>query len=222
MLSKEEWRRRKRRKQYIRLGIFAAGCLAVLILAILGIRGLVSHLLTWNGSGVLRKAGDVSVEKMLLTVNEYSRPQTELKEIKGIVLHYAGEAGSTAVAQRNYYENLRLKQETYASVHFIVGIDGEIIQCIPLTELAYATKDRNSDTISIEFCHADTSGEPSEKTYKALVQLAAFLCEEYELKTADVLRHYDATGLECPSYYVKQPAAWTKFLQDVEAAQKEL
>ena len=33
-----------------------------------------------------------------------------------------------------------------------------MIQCIPVSEMAYAAAPRNNDTISIETCHPDESG----------------------------------------------------------------
>ena len=44
---------------------------------------------------------------------------------------------------RNYFENLRTTQERMASAHFIIGLEGEIIQCVPLNEIAYAVKGEN-------------------------------------------------------------------------------
>ena len=76
-----------------------------------------------------------------------------------IVIHYVGNPGTTAKANRNYFESLSSGEtETYASSHFIVGLEGEVIQCIPLTEIAYASNIRNEDTVAIEVCHPDETG----------------------------------------------------------------
>jgi N-acetylmuramoyl-L-alanine amidase len=104
-----------------------------------------------------------------------------------------------------------------------VGLEGEVIQCIPLTEISYASNDRNSDTISIEVCHPDETGEFSPVTYDRVVELTAWLCETFRLNPAtDVIRHYDVTGKDCPKYYVENPAAWAQFLADVADAQARL
>ena len=169
------------------------------------------------------------VEQDYLTVNEWSRPGTELEEINGVVIHYVGNPGTTAHANRNYFESLSSgKEGTYASSHFIVGLDGEVIQCIPLTEIAYASNDRNGDTVSIEVCHPDETGEFAPVTYDRTVELTAWLCTQFELEPeTGVIRHYDVTGKECPRYYVEHPEAWDAFRADVaeavtrlEAAQK--
>ena len=72
-----------------------------------------------------------------LTVNEYSRPGIELSEVNGVVVHYTGNPGTTAEQNRSYYKNLAETKETYASSHFVIGMDGKIIQCVPLDEIAY-------------------------------------------------------------------------------------
>ena len=164
------------------------------------------------------------VEQDYLTVNEWSRPGTELEQIDGVVIHYVGNPGTTAHANRNYFESLSSGQEgTYASSHFIVGLEGEVIQCVPLTEVAYASNTRNGDTVSIEVCHPDETGAFSPVTYDRVVELTAWLCVRFKLDPeTDVIRHYDVTGKECPRYYVEHPEAWDAFRADVSAAIKEL
>ena len=162
------------------------------------------------------------VEKDYLTVNPYSRPGEPLEKINGVVIHYVGNPGTTAHANRNYFESLASGLEnTYASSHFIVGLEGEVIQCVPLTEIAYASNTRNGDTVSIEVCHPDETGEFSRVTYDRTVELTAWLCREFRLDPSqDVIRHYDVTGKECPRYYVEHPEAWDDFRADVASEMK--
>ena len=162
------------------------------------------------------------VEKDYLTVNPYSRPGEPLEKINGVVIHYVGNPGTTAHANRNYFESLASGLEnTYASSHFIVGLEGEVIQCVPLTEIAYASNTRNGDTVSIEVCHPDETGEFSPVTYDRTVELTAWLCREFRLDPSqDVIRHYDVTGKECPRYYVEHPEAWDDFRADVASEMK--
>ena len=159
------------------------------------------------------------VSEELLTENPWSRPGTELERIKGVVIHYVGNPGTTAEANRSYFESLSAgTEDIYASAHFIVGLDGEVIQCIPLTEWAYASNARNEDTVSIEVCHPDDTGEFSNVTYDRVVELTAWLCDTFDLKTTDVIRHYDVSGKDCPKYYVEHEDAWQQFLTDVDEA----
>lgn len=159
----------------------------------------------------------LTIEKNFLTPNEYSRPETPLTGVKSIVVHYTGNPGSTAAGNRNYFENLKTKQTTSASSHYVVGLEGEVIQCVPLNEVAYASNNRNEDSISIETCHPDKEGKFNKKTYESLVALTALLCEEFDLDREDIIRHYDVTGKKCPLYYVEHPEEWEAFKDDVMA-----
>ncbi len=164
-----------------------------------------------------KKVGDMpQIDVQLLTSNPYSRPQTKLKKVKGLVIHYVANPGTTAQQNRNYFEGLKDSKITKASSHFIIGLDGEIIQCIPSGEIAYASNERNEDTLSIECCHPDATGKFNQETYDSLVHLTAWLCGKFDLTTRDVIRHYDVTGKQCPLYYVENPKAWQQFLTDVQ------
>lgn len=151
----------------------------------------------------------------LIDVNEYSRPGTGLASVNGIVIHYTANPGTTAEQNRSYFQNLKDTGETYASSHFVIGIDGEIVQCVPCNEIAYASNERNEDTIAIECCIPDETGEFSEATYQSLVELVTWLMGRYDLGTDDVIRHYDVTGKECPKYYVENKDAWVRFKEDL-------
>ena len=161
------------------------------------------------------------VDVRLLTPNEYSRPELPLVEVKGVVVHYVANPCSTALENRDYFESLKNQKgsnATSVSSHFVIGLEGEVIQCIPLNEVAYASNNRNSDTISIECSHPDTTGKFYDSTYTSLVNLCAYLCREFELEAEDVIRHYDVTGKACPKYFVDHEDKWVQFQEDVETA----
>ena len=151
----------------------------------------------------------------LLTVNPYSRPGIAIQGVNGIVIHYTANPGTTAMQNRNYFEGLKDSGEAKVSSHFVIGLSGEIVQCIPSSEIAYASNSRNSDTLSIECCHPDKSGLFTAETYHSLIELTAFLCGKFNLTADDVIRHYDITGKLCPKYYVEHEDAWSKFKEDV-------
>ena len=159
--------------------------------------------------------GCPEIDVQLLTPNQYSRPQIALEQVNGIVVHYTANPGSSAQNNRDYFENLSKTGENSVSSHFVIGIDGEIIQCIPTSEVAYASNHRNSDTISIECCHPDESGVFTDSTYTSLVQLTAWLCRDHGIEASDVIRHYDVTGKNCPKYFVEHEDAWAQFREDV-------
>jgi len=174
--------------------------------------------LTHSVLGLSRNTKIISgpeIIEMLLTPNEYSRPQTPLNNVSSVVIHYTANPGTRAEANRNYFESLRIKKNTSSSSHFVIGLKGEIIQCIPLDEISYASNDRNYDTISIECCHPDESGEFNDETYKSLVALTAWICCEYNLDKEDIIRHYDVSGKKCPLYYVEHEDKWEDLKDDV-------
>ncbi len=156
-------------------------------------------------------------EEQLLTPNENSRPQTQIEKVTGIVIHYVGNPNTTAKQNRDYFEDLAITKETSASSHYVVGLEGEIIQCIPLNEVAYATRHRNIDTISIEVCHPTEDGKFNEESYEAVIELVSWLVVEYDLSVEDVIRHYDVTGKECPKYFVDHESAWDDFKMDIQS-----
>ena len=100
----------------------------------------------------------------------------------------------------------------------MVGLDGEIVQCVPTWEVAYASNERNKDTVSIECCHPDESGKFTQETYRSMVQLSAWLCMKFDLTEDDVIRHYDVTGKNCPKYFVEDEEAWKQFKADIKTA----
>lgn len=75
------------------------------------------------------------IDVQLLDINEYSRPGIESDGITGIVIHYTANPGSTAQENRDYFEGLKDTHETSASSNFVVGLEGEIIQCVPTWEV---------------------------------------------------------------------------------------
>ena len=153
------------------------------------------------------------IEEDIIRVNGTARRGVSLEGLTGIVIHYIGNPGTTAAQNRNYFNN----PDTTVSAHFVVGLEGEIIQCVPLHEKSSASNHRNADTISIEVCHPDESGVFTDASYVSLVRLTAWLCRECGFGTDAVIRHHDITGKACPLWFVEDPAAWAAFLEDVDA-----
>ncbi len=216
--------RERRKQQLMRRAMIILGiCFVCILVIIIFCRKIVNR----QGADGVAGIDNTGVEGMpdldveLLDVNEYSRPGIPLEQVNGVVIHYTANPGSSAMANRNYFEGLKDVQSTKASSHFIVGIEGEIVQCIPCDEIAYASNSRNSDTISIECCHLDETGQFTDATYDSVINLTAWLCARYGLDSQEVIRHYDVTGKECPKYFVDHEDAWDKFRQDVDTKIKD-
>lgn len=195
--------------------------LAAVIVVLLIIRAVLAAFMPGTPSSADETPEDTPdapewVERALLPINEYSRPGEKLTAVNGVVVHYTGNPGTTAEQNRSYFAGLAQSGETFASSNFVIGLDGEILECVPLDEVAYASSQRNYDTLSIEVCHPDDTGEFNQASYDALVKLVQWLIDTYDLERDQILRHYDVTGKECPRYYVQHPEAWEAFLDDLE------
>ncbi|MCU6747911.1 peptidoglycan recognition protein family protein [Faecalicatena acetigenes] len=212
--SRNTYRYSKRKKQlYTKIGL----CV-LLILTQLSILYACIGKQNKDNTGIRVDASKPEIDVQLLDVNEYSRPGIESDGITGIVIHYTANPGSTAQENRDYFNGLKDSGETSVSSNFVIGLEGEIIQCVPTWEVAYASNERNRDTVSIECCHPDKSGEFTKETYRSAVQLTAWLCEKFGLTENEVIRHYDVTGKNCPKYFVENEKAWELFKGDVKAA----
>lgn len=152
------------------------------------------------------------IDKQIIQQHSTARTGMQLTDIKNIVIHYVGNPDTTAQNNRDYFN----KPTTGVRSHFVVGLDGEIIQCIPLWEKSAASNNRNIDTISVEVCHPDETGEFNTDTYNSVIKLCVWLCKELGLDEKDIIRHYDITEKICPKYYVENPEEWENFKEDVK------
>jgi N-acetylmuramoyl-L-alanine amidase CwlA len=174
----------------------------------------------------------VELEQKLLTPNKYSRPQTALHKIKGLIMHWVANPQTSAEFNRNYFEMRKNGKLGYGSAHLIVGLTGEIIQCIPLDEVAHhagptsKTTDEakkvfgdypNGCLLGIETCHMDWDGHYTEETLRSAIKLCAWLCQQFDLTEYDIYTHHFVTGKDCPKWFVNNPDEWVRFINEVEA-----
>ena len=162
--------------------------------------------------GVADRFPDLPITEDFLTINEYSRPGLALSSNpQYIVIHYTANPGSTAKQNRDYFEGLKDSHQTYASAQFVIGLEGEIEQCVPCNEMAYCSNSLNDVCISIEMCHPDEEGNFNDATYNNCVSLVAHLMNYYHIDMDHLIRHYDVTGKNCPKYFVEHPDRWDVF-----------
>ena len=199
----------RRRKQIRNRILLAILIVAVIILGTLGWQYLANQRQISNSKNAKKPHW---ISKQIIPVDGVSRNGEKIIKVNDIVIHYVGNPGSTAQQNRDFYAG----SQSNVSSHFVVGIEGEIIQCIPLNEMSAASNWRNNDTISIETCHPDSTGKFTKKTYKSLVRLVAWLEDKCGLTEKHVIRHYDNTGKECPRYFVKNNDALETFKKKVK------
>lgn len=163
-------------------------------------------------TGVADRFTELPITEDYLSINEYSRPGLALSSNpEYIVIHYTANPGSSAKQNRDYFENLKDTHQTYASAQFVIGLQGEIEQCVPCNEIAYCSNSLNDNCISIEMCHPDEEGNFNDATYNNCVSLVAHLMNYYHLDMDHLIRHYDVTGKNCPKYFVEHPDRWEVF-----------
>jgi N-acetylmuramoyl-L-alanine amidase len=178
----------------------------------------------------------MNIEKRLLTINPFSRPGKKLFPAKGVVIHWVENPGTSALQNRNYFEGLKGQslnnpEAVFASAHFVVGIQGEIIQCLPLDEMAYHVGAKvytpeaisrfghypNNCTIGIELCHPAWDGKFTPETWISAVELAAHLLKQFDLEPSlGLWTHNEVTLKNCPKYFVDHPEAFERFKLDVD------
>jgi len=167
----------------------------------------------------------------LLTINEFSRPNKKIKEVRYIVLHWVANPKSTVVNNRDWFEKRKDGKAGYGSAHYI--IDGDmVLQCIPDEELAYhvgssngysdATKKEFGDEspnyymIGIELCHPDWTGEFTKETLESAKKLCYLLMMEYGLSVEKITTHFNVVGWKnCPKYFVDKPEEFKKFKESI-------
>lgn len=223
-MTEEKKRRKKKQKRKLQIVLIAD---LVLLTAILVVSGLL-FVRRWQEEKNRPALAIIEIPSWLmqdlLDVNPYSRPGRIRTEVNDIVIHYVANEGTTAKNNRDYFNGLAVPDADSpisASSHFVIGLEGEIIQCVPLEEVAFGNYPRNEDTISIECCHPDASGKFSEATEESLVKLVAWLCQELELTERNVIRHYDVSGKQCPLYYVEYEEAWKQLKKEIRKKRKE-
>ena len=158
-------------------------------------------------------------------------PARDTKNIKYIVIHYTANDGDTDEANANYFKT----GGRNASAHYFVD-DDSITRSVKDNYVAWSVggskysncastgggkfygKCTNNNSISIEMCDTKKDGKHniSVKTRANAIDLAASLMKKYDIDIKHVIRHFDVTGKDCPSYYVKNTTAWKKFKSDLK------
>ena len=209
-MAKKSKRKRKLRKGRIFMAVIIVA--AIVIMSCLVVKRI-------NQNSEAKKVKNLAeikipdwIDSQIIDVDGASRNGYKLKGVKDIVVHYVGNPVTTAQQNHDFYAG----NQSNVSSHFVVGLDGEIIQCIPINEWSAASNWRNNDTISIEVCHPDETGKFKKKTYSSLVKLVAWLENVCDIDESHVIRHYDITKKECPRYFVQHEDKWKTFKKNVE------
>lgn len=183
----------------------------------------------------------MEIKQDFIVQNEYSRPGKPLKSVMAVVMHWTGVPKQDAKEVRQFFQNRRAGTAGYGSAHYIVGLKGDIVQCIPETEIAYHCGSSQKDpasgrvytdkardmfgmyakdymnlspnlvTIGIELCTLDDKGHFSDATLSSAVHLVADILQRYKLTAADIVTHHDIVG------WKDCPRLWTHEPGEFEA-----
>jgi N-acetylmuramoyl-L-alanine amidase len=181
-----------------------------------------------------------------LTKNEWSRPGKALAGVKSIILHWTGNPMTGAKQNRDFFESRKGGKLGYGSAQYVVGLAGEVIRCVPDTEISYhcgssqvdpasgkiytdwartvfgpyasEKSSPNNVSIGIELCVTDAKGNFDQRTLASAVELVAMLCKKHAVDLARVGTHKLVVGWkDCPKLWTDQPALFDAFKGLVKA-----
>lgn len=136
-------------------------------------------------------------------------------KVRYIVIHDTGVKGQSAKNNADYFE------KTYrgASAHYFVD-ENEIIEVVPAGKVGWHVGDdksgdshdigdliNNNNSIGIEFC-AEKDGTFKAETLANGAFLVQKLMKDHGVAASKVVRHYDASGKNCPQF-MNQDKKWT-------------
>lgn len=136
------------------------------------------------------------------------------RRIKYIVVHNTANETSTARNERDYLSN---PMNTASTSWHIVVDNHEMIEAVPVNEVAFHAGDRegNQYGIGIELCES----EDMTKTEKNAAKLIAYLMKEYRIPIENVKTHKDFSGKECPRQTLMH---WESFKNKIQEAYNDL
>jgi len=146
-----------------------------------------------------------------IPINKDKRPGIKIVP-EYITIHSTGNPKSTAENERNWLINP--DNNRVASWHIVVD-EKEIIEAIPLNELAYhsGSKEGNNKSIAIEICESGNRQKTLDNTAKLVTKILI----EKNWGIDKLRRHFDWSGKNCPSIFnYNNWEGWKKFKKDVD------
>ena len=155
--------------------------------------------------------------------NSYKYGYKRFKDdILGIVIHNTGLTNDTAKNECDYFATGNTR---CAGAHIFIDLDGKAGKSISLDKIAWSVGDsanghgkyyntlNNTNTVSIELC-AILNREISEAQKKKLISVIKYI-KRHCPNVKYIVRHYDITTKDCPSYYVAHKDEWLKLQKEL-------
>ena len=139
--------------------------------------------------------------------------------VRYIVVHYTANKGDTAKNNVDYFA----RAVTKSSAHYFVD-ENQVWQSVKEEDTAFHCGAnsywhrycRNGNSIGVEMCLLDKSGNIRLDTIKRTVSVVQQLMAKYNISSENVLRHYDVTWKNCPAPMVENPQLWEQFKEDLK------
>jgi len=172
----------------------------------------------------------MEIRKNYLTINQWSRPGIALNNIKALIIHWEANPNTSALANRNYFENRKYGNTGYGAAQYIMDPKGFVIQCMPDWEMAYQVGSKtylnkalrelssypNNCVIGIELPHIDWDGKMTNLVYNKAVEFCYFKLKEHGLTSNDLWLHQEVVGWkDCHRWMVNHQSDWDQFKRDV-------
>ena len=110
---------------------------------------------------------------------------------KTIVVHYTAAVDDTPDSVWKRFNDLK----GIPSTHFIVGKQGDIVQCLPENQLCDGTLEYNDDAVQIEVCGDFRLEHETEPEFKATVDLVRYLQKTWGIPDTQVISHRQVDNL---------------------------
>ena len=140
-----------------------------------------------------------------------------------IVIHETGGYNEGVNADR-IYSYWNRDPEAKASTHFIVD-ESKVIQMLELDWKGWHVGDNegysqitNSNSIGIEIC-VNADGDYIASRART-IRLVKYLMNELNIDSDHVVRHYDASGKQCPEIMLRFPWLWDDFKEQISQPDK--
>lgn len=154
----------------------------------------------------------MKIKKYYLTKSDNTRRMEKIDVPKNIIITSSRYNGFSCLKNRNIIEMSKYRDDREFSCHYIIGINGEIINIIPENEKAICSQnvDIDNDSIGIMLC-LDKDGKFTKKELISLKGIIKRLREKYNIKKESVFTEYDINGARRPLIFVDEPI----FLEEI-------
>lgn len=183
-MTKKEWKRRR-----LKLRIAKISAVLIILGLIAGAVYLAYSELKKSTTGGFYASLSDGEDELTLSVNGVTRTGEKTALVGTISLNDCGYKNLTALELRNRYEradilNPLLADPLEKGAHYAVGIDGSIIEMVPLTE-----KVPGSEGNIVIVYSPDNNGNLTSDEEKAINKLLEELCEDYSISENNIIRN---------------------------------